>query len=439
MINLHRQILQGDVLHQARKIPDNSINCIITSFPYWNQRDYGIDGQWGLEDTYQEYLEKIYTLMVELKRILRSDGTCWVNLGDTYGSQQTKGLQEKCRAGIPERFYAWCIDNGWIARNHIPWYKPNGMPSSIKDRFTNKWESIFFLVKSKKYFFDLDAVREPTVTESKPFNVRVRDSDKPKFLQKALLDEKNRYNKDGTKKNDNPNSKYNEIGRVNANRLGAFRNRQRKQDNVVGPDGVKSTYAGFNERWANKMKNKGFEKLTNPDNIPLHQGNESQNQYNIRRAQARANGANHDNPLSSKFQEHYDGDGNCLGCGQPLSKHIISDRMKQNSSGMVSRSEDYTWCNKKGKNPGDVFIINPRPFPEAHFATFPPELPEKIIKCGCPEGGLVLDPFFGSGTVGLVAERLNRKWVGIELNPEYVRLAEKRLAPYLNSKIEQYL
>ena len=141
--------------------------------------------------------------MDQLKRVLKSTGSCWINLGDTYAggkahsdwngctaefigrtteteqyfvAQSKNHLQAKSRYGIPERFYIQCIDSGWIARNHIPWYKSNSMPSSVKDRFTNKQESIFFFVKSQKYYFNLDAIREKTITESKPFNIRVREN-----------------------------------------------------------------------------------------------------------------------------------------------------------------------------------------------------------------------------------------------------------------------
>ena len=200
----NRTILIGDVLEKLKEIPDESFDVEISSPPYWGLRDYGVEGQWGLEKDFREYLNKLDQLMVELKRVLKKTGTCWINLGDTYngtgdhsdmlnfGKQNSthgvdhlrleghldKTIQRKSRHGIPERFYINCIDNGWISRNHIPWYKSNAMPSSIKDRFTNKWESIFFFAKNQKYYFNLDAVREKPLTESKPFNLRVREAKK---------------------------------------------------------------------------------------------------------------------------------------------------------------------------------------------------------------------------------------------------------------------
>jgi site-specific DNA-methyltransferase (adenine-specific) len=192
----NRTILQGDVLGKLLEIPDKSIDCIISSPPYWGLRDYDVDGQWGLEPDFRDYLENLRKLMHELKRVLKDTGTCWINLGDTYSggnahsdwnnttigpprnpkfdSIKKDHLQSKTRFGIPERFYINCIDDGWIARNHIPWIKSNAMPSSVKDRFTNKWESIFFFAKKQKYYFNLDAVREKPITgnTTKPFNIR---------------------------------------------------------------------------------------------------------------------------------------------------------------------------------------------------------------------------------------------------------------------------
>jgi len=398
---LNRQIFQGDVIEQLAKFPDSSIDCIISSPPYWGLRDYSVEGQLGLEPDFHDYLNKMQTIMDELRRILKNTGTCWINIGDTYsGSGKGAGydgakeswrfdkkpeinetITAKSRIGIPERFYINCIDGGWIARNHIVWTKNNSMPSSVKDRFKNSWESVFFFSKNKKYYFDLDAVREPTITDTKPFNVRVRDTKKNRYLQGATDEEVKNHNGKGEKK------------------------------------------------WDYKTMANGLDG---------HSGNS----------------ANH----------------------------------------------------SKGKNPGDVFRINTKPFKEAHFATFPPALPQKILKCACPnqvcnkcgkprtaitnhivehfrennrvdkntvydkhshverlpsnwkpkkkdeiigytdcgcnagfKPGIVLDPFFGAGTVGLVAEQMGLRWCGIELNPEYIEIAKKRLDPFTSvEKIESF-
>ena len=201
---MNRQILVGDVLEKIKEIPVESIDCIITSPPYWGLRDYGVPGQWGMEEDFKDYLFKMMQLMNRLKQVLKKTGTVWINLGDTYAGgiahfdfeqkdtnkekfyseesikerqyvgQKKNHIANKSRYGIPERFYTKCIDAGWIARNHIPWYKSNSMPQSVKDRFTNKWESVFFFVKQQKYYFNLDAVRVKALSETKPFNIKIR-------------------------------------------------------------------------------------------------------------------------------------------------------------------------------------------------------------------------------------------------------------------------
>jgi len=353
----NRTILQGDVLEKLAELPDESIDVVITSPPYWGLRDYGTEGQWGLESDFKDYLIRMNQFMTRLKRVLKNTGTVWINLGDTYGLNDGKS-----RFGIPERFYIQCIDSGWIARNHIPWIKANSMPSSVKDRFTNKWESIFFFAKNQKYYFNLDAVREKTVSETRPFNVRVRDTDMDRFMQKALDDEADLYNKKGERKMANVEGQSTQ---------GIHRNRL---------DG-KSDWPEWNNKqdWKNR----------------------------------------HD--------EQWD-------------KRKWSDNKGQPRQGIIRVTGGFypdgsSANNPNGKNPGDVFNINPRPFPEAHFATFPVDLPLKILKCACPENGTVLDPFFGAGTVGIAAEKRGLNWVGIELKQEYIEIARKRLYPYLNQKL----
>lgn len=420
------KILHGDVLDRLKDIPDETVHTISTSPPYWGLRDYGVEGQIGLEPDFRDYLKIMRQIMNELKRVLKKTGTCWINLGDTYAGStmhsdwqsvdeqfdckrmqegEFKGvsknqIQAKSRCGIPERFYIQCIDDGWLARNHIPWYKANSMPSSIKDRFTNKWESIFFFAKEKKYYFNLDAVRIPTLTDSKPFNLRVRENITGRAQMKlgdqawtATDEEMDKYNRDGTLK---------------------------KQNNVVMGNGrIDPTKKNFNKRY---KESKYIESMSQqyaraPDRIK----------------EKRLDGVDHEVGLG--MIAGFDVNDNCYGCGELKSKH------KSGHNKNLGRGDtaEYTPCNPKGKNPGDVFFINPRPFPDAHFATFPPELPEKILKCACPEGGTVLDPFLGSGTVALVAEQLNRKWIGIELSEEYIEICKKRLEPYNSLRLDQFL
>lgn len=592
MNKLHRKILIGDVLEKIKEIPDESIDVIISSPPYWGLRDYGAEGQWGLEKDFNEYLDKLDKLMDECKRVLKTTGTCWINLGDTYstvsggmkdlkaGRKKQYGkvnytdkgkdnaysvdqakmynkLQSKSRVGIPERFYIRCIDKGWIARNHIPWIKANSMPSSVKDRFTNKWESVFFFAKNQKYYFDLDAVRIKPKTEvkPKPFNRRIRDAKRLEEMnqQGAIV-----------------GAEMSEQEKMNTDKLG------NKQDNTLGADGKpKANYKGFNARWQEKMNVTGtrikisdiqetivgetidydkskpyavqeragilsYRELPPHNEIRLYlqEARKKQN-FTIKQLEELFGKTchhwfeDHTKPKSTpsfpsaddwaklkkllKFDDKYDipmqtalykraekqdnpdgknpGDvfvdkeglhGKTNKDGQPLSHHVINDR--QNKLRAEGRDHDHALdhpngknpgdtfkeevvrlesemygkgdmqnarrsrvlaflnttgrkenCNPNGKNPGDIFEINTKPFPKAHFATFPPSLPERIIKCSCPKDGIILDPFFGAGTVAVVAEELHREWVGIELKQDYTEIARERLKPYLEkSRLETW-
>lgn len=190
------KIYEGTCLEVIRTFPDKSIDCVITSPPYWQLRDYGWSGQWGMEKTFQEYLEHLWELMDEIHRVLKDTGTVWINLGDTYGSfrgksgchadkferngrankdvvsvkhvvdRPNKSSFEKCLLLIPHRFAIGCIDKGWILRNDIIWAKRNGMPESVTDRLTKKHEYFFFMVKNEKYYFDLDGIRDNHKTAS---------------------------------------------------------------------------------------------------------------------------------------------------------------------------------------------------------------------------------------------------------------------------------
>jgi DNA modification methylase len=184
------KIYEGDCLELFKKLDNESIDCVITSPPYWQLRDYKWDGQWGLEPTFKLYLENLWQMMDEVYRVLKPEGTAWINLGDTYRTQGGKNTGKsqkeydstylknrsgadgkenntlikepglhKCLLLIPHRFAIGCIDRGWIMRNDIIWAKRNGMPESCTDRFSKKHEYFFLMVKNQKYYFDLDGVK----------------------------------------------------------------------------------------------------------------------------------------------------------------------------------------------------------------------------------------------------------------------------------------
>lgn len=359
-------LLQGNCIEQIKLLPDESIDMVITSPPYWGLRNYGTDpqiwdedknckhewieeitkrpnssggqkskklnikgkdnfqeftdyhnrytssdfcnkcgawmGELGLEPTFGLYIKHLINIFDKIWRVLKKEGTCWVNIGDTYaanrsyqvkGTKQIDGSQPKAKQpqakdnnvknkslyGIPDRFKIAMIDNGWICRNEIVWYKPNVMPSSAKDRFTVDFEKVYFFTKSEKYFFEQQL--EP--------------------------------------------------------------------------------YAQPMNRW-------GGDKL-------------------------KADG-------KSDWDE---------------------------GTGQSTYRERNMRPNPKGRNKRCVWEINTQPLKEAHFAVFPPELVETPVLAGCPEGGIVLDPFIGSGNTAIKVIELGKKYIGIDLNEKYVEMTKKRI------------
>ena len=295
-------------------------NCCVTSPPYFGLRDYGVDGQIGLEETPDQYVAKLVQVFRAVREVLADNGTLWLNLGDSYaraggwadnaGLSGTKrgesgraktnmtgaggcsqrlaaGFKEKDLIGIPWRVAFALQADGWYLRQDIIWAKPNPMPESVKDRCTKAHEYIFLLSKSPKYYFDAKQIMEPAV-----------------------------------------------YGEAHAK---------------------KATSWGMNRKHPNKPNVEKYAFV----------------------------GDNH--------TCHKDDDGRYM------------------------------------KNRRSVWNVSTKPFKEAHFATFPPDLIEPCILAGCPLGGTVLDPFMGAGTTAVVAERLGRKWVGSELNPDYCNIAMNRI------------
>lgn len=274
------QIYVGDAEQVLRTWPTGFVDMCLTSPPYFQMRDYGHADQLGLEETPDQYVRRLLGVMREVRRVLKPDGSLYLNLGDTY--------RKKSLLGIPWRVARALGGRGWYLRNAIVWYKPHGMPSAIKDRLTTRYELVFHFTRSRRYYFDLDAIRVP-------------------------------------------------------------------HDRSYGAQGLPA-----------RLRH-GVQGL---DHRP----------------------------------------------GRPVAGGFIPD--------------------PRGKNPGDVWSIGPETRPKRfiapvgtteHFAPFPEALCERPILAGSPEGGIVLDPFIGSGTTALVARRLGRKFLGIELVEEYAALTRARL------------
>lgn len=343
-------LIEGDCLAVLRTLPASSVQCVVTSPPYFGLRDYGVEGQMGLEDTPEAYVAGMVEVFREVRRVLRDDGTLWLNLGDSYCStppgnttkgvsgksglngvngvsgkyretldaghatkrdtSKISGLKQKDLIGIPWRVAFALQADGWWLRQDIIWSKTNPMPESVRDRCTKAHEYIFMLSKSPRYFYDADAIKNPP--------------------SEALL--------------------------------------QQIRDGYDGSDMKDYEAAGAQSASGTKARI-------------------------IEGARKRLRGLP---PRHSQYES--------------------SD---QSGLDLIRRGI--------GSNKRSVWTVSTKPFKGAHFATFPPDLIEPCILAGCPSDGVVMDPFTGSGTTGLVAAKHGRRFIGIELNPEYFDMAADRI------------
>jgi DNA modification methylase len=329
------EILKGDCREVLRTLPRESVHCVVTSPPYWRQRDYGMPGQLGLEQTPEEYIAKLMTIFRDVRRVLRSDGTAWINIGDKWASggnggggsfmedrgeawahaKNSKGwrsppvgYKDKDLVGLPFMLAFAMRADGWFWRQCNIWAKPNGMPESVSDRSTISHEYVLQFSKLNDYWYDADAARTPAAP-----------STETRLAQDIEAQAGSERANGGAKTN----------GPMKA--VGRKSNKQR---------GHSRRHDGFNDRWDA-----------------------------MERADQLADGAN----LRS------------------------------------------------------VWWIAPANYREGHYAVMPDGLAEICILAGCPKGGVVLDPFGGAGTTGLVADRHGRNAILIELNPEYAAMAERRI------------
>ena len=277
-------------------------------------------------------------------------------------------------------------DGGWILRSKMIWHKRASMPESVQDRLSRRYEPVYFFTKNPKYYFNLDAIRVPS-QDSRPFNIRVRDVDKTSSQSKlgyfASDAEREKYDKQGIPKN--------------------------LKDKGQAPQGMHA------------------------DIPPERDANKAQDQWRTRFLDARHAGGPHDGPLN-----HPDGKnpGDIMQEWEPYSGYAewsdegtkMARRRAENPNiHLDTHNPRWDKRNPNGKNPGDILSLSPEPLPYDHFAAFPTALPKFCISASCPPGGLVLDPFAGSGSTLVAARALGMRYIGIELNPEYIAIAEDRL------------
>lgn len=322
-------VMVGDCRQRLAELADASVHTCVTSPPYFGLRDYGVNGQMGLEATPDEFVAGMVAVFREVRRVLRDDGTLWLNIGDSYARNPSKGttgtpngrnvaamgytggggvpdgLKEKDLIGIPWMLAFALRADGWYLRQDIIWSKPNPMPESVRDRCTKAHEYLFLLSKGPRYYYDADAIAEGMALSS--------------------------------------------IARLNQDV-----DAQTGSERVPGKtNGTMKAVGGARKR------------------------------------------------------------------GVPPRHAAYGDTSDQSGLDTVDRGGR--------RNKRSVWSIATQPFRGAHFATFPPALVEPCILAGAPDGGVVLDPFGGAGTTGLVADRLQRDAILIELNPEYAAIATERV------------
>ena len=344
------QILTGDVRDILPTIPAKSVQCVVTSPPYYGLRNYGVDGQIGLESTLTEYIETMVDVFRFVRETLADDGVMWLNIGDSYatdtkgsGGQTVKqitnagafyesrkfnhGLKPKDLMMVPARLALALQVDGWYLRSDIIWHKPNPMPESVQDRPTSAHEHIFLLTKSSRYYYDADAIREPLALSS---------------VARLAQDVDAQIGSDRANGGAKTNGTMKAVSRLTGGpRLNPDRRPSKGIEGCTDKQhGHSRRHAGFNDRW---------DAMARDDQMAL------------------------------------------------------------------------------GANSRNVWTIATVGFPGAHFATFPPEIPRRCILAGSRESDTILDPFAGAGTTLLVADRLGRNAIGIELNPAYVSMAEKRI------------
>ncbi len=366
------KIYNMDCLEGMKLLKDNSIDMLITSPPYWNLRDYGVEGQLGLENTPTEYIKNLCLIFDEVYRVLEDKGGCWVNIADVYANKNIDNVKTRSLIGIPDRFKIAMIDRGWICRNEIIWHKPNAMPSSAKNRFNTDYEKLYFFTKRSTYYFETQY--EEAITKVKPkVNIVV-----------------------------NSNSKYDSDEQEKSLRQGMSKTRG---SNLV----EKRPLLPTQEKFVNFIRSK--------TNVNTLSANTDVKRSTIEHWFRRDEGG-FSFPTVADWMEV---------------RELVDDwssefiEMDKLLTYIEYETDDINKNIHKGRIKRAMWSINTKPFKGYHFAPYPEELIEMPIKAGCPIDGVVLDPFMGSGTTGLVAKRLGRNYIGFELSKEYCDIAEKRI------------
>jgi DNA modification methylase len=359
------KIYNMDCVDGMKQLPDNSIDMVITSPPYFNLRDYGVNGQIGQEKTIDEYIDKLVFVFNEVKRILKDKGSCFVNIDDVYCNQSLS-----C---IPDKFKIRMVENGWICRNEIIWHKPNAMPSSAKTRFNNDYEKIFFFTKKKKYVFK---------TQYEPFKSTV--------VKSAQVGKNNAENK--YENAEQESSVRQGMNKLRGSKIIALRKNLPTQKEFVEFIRSRTTIDDIVEN--SNLKRSKVEHWFRKDEVGF--SFPSVEDWNGIKWLL--------NDWSMEFQ-------------------AIDEKLND----ITYETDDILKNAYKGRIKRAVWSVNTKPFKGCHYAPYPEKLIEIPIKACCPDNGIVLDPFIGSGTSAVVAVKNNRNYIGFEISKEYCDIAEQRI------------
>ena len=362
--DLVNKIHNENCLDTMAKMPDNFVQSIITSPPYYNLRDYGTEKQVGIEKTYNEYLENLINIFSECKRVLKKDGICFVNLGDTYLNNSL--------IGIPDRFKILMIDNGWICRNDIIWHKPNAIPQSVKNRFSNDYERIFMFTINKEYKFNTQ-YEERKTKASITLSTDNNNSKYENELQESSV-RQGMNKKRGSKIIEKRNNLPNQLDFVNF---------------IRSKTTAKLIHNEFNEISLSKIEH-WFRKDKGGFSYP------STKEWNTIKFLI--------DDWSDEFHK--------IDIGINDISYELDDINKNAHLGRLKRS---------------VWSINTKPSKEKHFAVYPEDLITVPIFCSTDENDIIYDPFSGSGTTAKMSIINNRKWIASEMSAEYCEIIKERI------------
>lgn len=367
------ELREGDSLALLKEMADESVDVVVTSPPYYKMRDYGAEGQLGQEESFSEYIENLAAVFAEVYRVLKKSGSLWVNIDDVYATKNADGVKRQSLMCLPDRLKIRLLDVGFLCRNEIIWHKPNAMPSSAKSRFNNDYEKMYFFTKSADYYFE---------TQYEPFRSKVQP---------------------GAGRKSAGSGKYLSDGQEKSVRQGMAKSRGTKIIEVRKQLPPQDIFVDF------------MRARTNADQICECVGlKRSKVEHWFRRDRSGFSYPSVEDWNTIKFLvDDFSQEFSEIDYGITAVDYETDDIMKNADKGRIKRS---------------VWSVNTKPFKGCHFAPYPEELVTPPIKACCPPGGVVLDPFLGSGTTGVVAKKLKANFIGMDVNGEYIELARQRIA-----------